>query len=435
MRNGGRKGIKTVVLPSGTSSNLNIISSSSGGGKFDKEDLYLELLTENWPRPVITIITQPVNTSVVVNNEVSFNVSASITQTTSLFYQWQKSTDNGVTWNNISNATSNTLTLNTTTAEDDNSQFRVLLSENLTGTTKISNEILLTVLQPVNLTYEYLIVAGGGGGGGSRNDGIGAGGGGAGGYRTNVPGQTSGGGAAAESLVSGPLTIGDSFAVTIGSGGAGNTDGYNSGTSGVNSSIAFPVSLTNGGTKTSTGGGGGGHWGPAGAVGKTGGSGGGGGNSAGGSGTTGQGYAGGASGGTSSYWGGGGGGAAGVGGVAGTNGGNGGPGRASPITGTSITRAGGGGGGIHNAGSQGSGGSGGGAGGGGYAGTVNTGGGGGGGSRSPPSGQPHFGGNGGSGVVIIRYSGSQKAIGGTVTSSGGYTIHTFTASGTFTITG
>ena len=41
-------------------------------------------------------------------------------------------------------------------------------------------------------------------------------------------------------------------------------------------------------------------------------------------------------------------------------------------------------------------------------------------------------GSGGSGIVIIRYLGSQRGTGGTVTSSGGYTIHTFTSSGTFT---
>jgi hypothetical protein len=33
--------------------------------------------------------------------------------------------------------------------------------------------------------------------------------------------------------------------------------------------------------------------------------------------------------------------------------------------------------------------------------------------------------------VIVRYAGSQRATGGTVTSSLGYTIHTFTTSGTF----
>ena len=56
------------------------------------------------------------------------------------------------------------------------------------------------------------------------------------------------------------------------------------------------------------------------------------------------------------------------------------------------------------------------------AGTANTGGGGGGGGTR--------GGNGGSGIVIISYAGSQKYTGGTVTSSGGNTIHSFTSSGT-----
>jgi hypothetical protein len=37
--------------------------------------------------------------------------------------------------------------------------------------------------------------------------------------------------------------------------------------------------------------------------------------------------------------------------------------------------------------------------------------------------------------VIISYEGSQAATGGTVTTSGGNTIHTFTSSGTFALTG
>jgi hypothetical protein len=43
------------------------------------------------------------------------------------------------------------------------------------------------------------------------------------------------------------------------------------------------------------------------------------------------------------------------------------------------------------------------------------------------------GGAGGSGIVIMRYLGTQMATGGTITSIGGYTIHTFTSNGTFTI--
>jgi hypothetical protein len=39
--------------------------------------------------------------------------------------------------------------------------------------------------------------------------------------------------------------------------------------------------------------------------------------------------------------------------------------------------------------------------------------------------------SGGSGVVIIRYLGSQRGTGGIVTSAGGYTYHTFNSSGTF----
>jgi hypothetical protein len=35
-------------------------------------------------------------------------------------------------------------------------------------------------------------------------------------------------------------------------------------------------------------------------------------------------------------------------------------------------------------------------------------------------------------VFIIRYPGSQRGTGGTVTSSGGYTYHTFTSAGTYT---
>jgi hypothetical protein len=59
-------------------------------------------------------------------------------------------------------------------------------------------------------------------------------------------------------------------------------------------------------------------------------------------------------------------------------------------------------------------------------GLANTGGGGGG-TRNGNSGA------GGSGIVIIRYRGPQRASGGTVTTTNGWTIHTFTASGTFTV--
>jgi hypothetical protein len=115
--------------------------------------------------------------------------------------------------------------------------------------------------------------------------------------------------------------------------------------------------------------------------------------------------------------------------------GAGGNGLAYSITGASVYYAGGGSGGRWGAGSVGAPGLGGGGTGGagsavGSAGTANTGGGGGGGAGSDA-----LGGAGGSGVVIISYpTGSITATGGTITTSGGNTIHRFTSSGTFIVT-
>jgi autotransporter-associated beta strand protein len=131
-----------------------------------------------------------------------------------------------------------------------------------------------------------------------------------------------------------------------------------------------------------------------------------------------------------------------------TMGGNGGIGTINSITGTSVYYGGGGGGGCNNnnllqaverAGQGGLGGGGRGANGdriNGVNGTANTGGGGGGGDW-----EATIGGNGGSGIAIIRYRGGSSATGGTITSgtgiAAGYTLHTFTNSGnnSFTLNG
>lgn len=133
----------------------------------------------------------------------------------------------------------------------------------------------------------------------------------------------------------------------------------------------------------------------------------------------------------SGTWGGGGGGAS-ESGEPGRNpttaaGGRGGNGRISCLTGIEVFYAGGGGGGTH-AGPGGIGGRGGGGFGNNAAGSggVNLGGGGGG--CGYGTGFP-----GGSGVVIIRYAGSQKALGGNVTNVSGYTVHTFNSSGNLII--
>ena len=270
-----------------------------------------------------------------------------------------------------------------------------------------------------NVPASYLVVAGGGGGGPNLTNTPGGGGGGAGGYRASTT----------------TLSTLNTYTVTVGAGGTGATTGSLAGSD----SVLSGTGIT---TITSTGGGRGGSWNPDA---KSGGNGGSGGGAAflgtAGSGNTpstspSQGSNGGEDDGDQA--GGGGGGASATGGNAsGGTGGSGGSGTASSITGSSVTYAGGGGGGGGNSGTgtAGSAGSGGGGAGGarnnnGSNGSANTGGGGGGGGGHA-SGGTYSGGSGGSGVVIISYtSATPKFVGGTLTTSGGNQIHTFTSSGT-----
>jgi len=264
---------------------------------------------------------------------------------------------------------------------------------------------------------EVLVVAGGGGGGSF------GGGAGAGGLIYNSAYQ---------------LTNAAAITVTIGGGGAGATTS-DTGVSGSNGSNSVFGSLTAIG-----GGGGGSRYGSPNYLSGPGGNGGSGGGSSmgdigpitlGGTATAGQGNNGGI-GFVGSYKHGGGGGAGQVGQNATiTNAGNGGNGQTFSISGTSTTYAGGGGGGIYiDGGTAGTGGTGGGGNGNGFGapgnGVANTGGGGGGGPYTFSYNNP--GGTGGSGIVIVRYPGLPAATGGTITYLNGYTVHTFTSSGTFT---
>ncbi len=243
-------------------------------------------------------------------------------------------------------------------------------------------------------SVDVLVVAGGGGGGGRYG-----GGGGAGGMRAATISVTAG-----------------SHSVVVGGGGSKGADGNSSSNPGGTSSIL---------TISSIGGGGGGSSAPD-STQDNGGSGGGGSpynpdGGTGGIGTSGQGYNGGlGTGAIGSYMheAGGGGGAGGQ-GVAGNPttgyGSSGGTGASNSYrTGSNITYAGGGGGGSHDpsiVGYRAPGGSGGGGASGsrgskslGINGTANLGGGGGGGSTDSSGATDTAGGNGGSGIVIIRYA-------------------------------
>lgn len=253
-----------------------------------------------------------------------------------------------------------------------------------------------------NYDVQVLMVAGGGAGGTSLHGG--------------------GGGAGGTTITSTTFVKGSSAkTVTIGAGASNGTS--NPAPNGSNTSFTGLTTVLGGGggcTRQATG--------------ATGGCGGGAGyEGAGGTGTSGQGFNGGLGVRSPDYRGGGGGGSAQAGWGGGSTGlGAGGQGKEFP-TGSGTRYGGGGGGscyGTSNVPVGGAGGGGNGARGDGSIiaqnGTANTGGGGGGRERNSNSG-----GAGGSGIVIVRYAGSQKGTGGTVATSGGYTTHTFTSSGTY----
>jgi len=268
---------------------------------------------------------------------------------------------------------------------------------------------------------EYLIVGGGGGGGSAMG----------------------GGGGAGQFIESSVNTVtAQSYTVTVGNGGAGGGTYGANGADGGDSSV-FSI--------TAVGGGGGGGVQSAGRSGGSGGGGGGGGNTASGTATAGNNGGSGTGSGAEAV-GGGGGGAGGVGGNGGgQRGGDGGAGLSSSITGASVAYAGGGGGGANNdSGSFSQNGNGDGSAGGGDGGwnpaatngadNSGSGGGGGGNIGTFP------GGAGGSGIVVVRYTGAQIAsVGGTQTSFTGdgtigengvlYQVSTFTSSGAFDLSG
>ena len=306
------------------------------------------------------------------------------------------------------------------------------------GNSKFSSDaiLLLDPSDPKNhLIYEVEVLVVAGGGGGGR---YGAGGGGGGVVHVQRYKVTPGG----------------SYNVTVGGGGAGHAgDAQQGGRAADGQDSIFD-------TITAIGGGGGGNYNQSGTIGNNygspGGSGGGSGSngndtgtqpsngqSPGGSGVPGQGHPGGSQSTGYATGGGGGGGAGGPGGNGKTGGisGEGGPGKLYHTAGTPNYYGGGGGGGAlngFNADVQVTGGKGG--GGQGIApsttltyiadGQDNLGGGGGGGSDNTIKSVARAG-DGGNGVVIVRYPGQQKAAGGHIFFQDGYTIHVFGGGGTF----
>ncbi len=92
-----------------------------------------------------TITTQPVNTTACEGSNATISVVAAGTPTPTI-YQWQVSTDLGVTWVNLTTGGSftPTLTLSNVTLAMNNNRYRVIIT-NSCGMTITSNAIILTV--------------------------------------------------------------------------------------------------------------------------------------------------------------------------------------------------------------------------------------------------------------------------------------------------
>lgn len=99
--------------------------------------------------PVIT--DQPDNTSVSVGAEASFTVAA--TGSGTLTYQWERSTDSGSNWSNISGATSTTYTIAETVEDEDGYQYRCKVTN--AGGTTTSSAATLTVTTTSYLLDDY----------------------------------------------------------------------------------------------------------------------------------------------------------------------------------------------------------------------------------------------------------------------------------------
>ena len=100
----------------------------------------------------VTITTQPIDVEICVGTQASFSVAANSTQ--AINYQWQKSTDGGLTFTNITGANAAMYVETNATSTMNNNRYRIVLTNATCATQNISNAAKLTVraLPTISLT-------------------------------------------------------------------------------------------------------------------------------------------------------------------------------------------------------------------------------------------------------------------------------------------
>jgi RHS repeat-associated protein len=383
MGSGGSGGSGIAVVSYHTDGSDGISSSSTGGTKTTSGSYTIHTFTSSGTLNLIpSYYTLSPNSNPVITLTGSSLINKIVGDTWTEPGYSASDTEDG----NLTSSVIVTGSVNTAVAGTYQLVYSVVDSQGAPAARKIRTVVVSLTNNNPSMMVKTLVVGGGGGGGASRW--YGGGGGGAGGYREN----------------NSFIVTAKSYSITVGSGGS--SGGYSGSSSNGQDSIFDTITAYGGG-----GGGDGGNSGSNARVGKDGGSGGGAsggytpGNSLGGLGNQGG------NGGNNNTNAGGGSGGGGAGGNGGSNSATPGIGISNSITGSSIVYAKGGSGNAAQDGLYGEGGNGSGSG-----------------ADS----------NGNDGVVIIAYHTdgsddlSPTSTGGTITTSGGYTIHTFTNSGTFT---
>lgn len=98
------------------------------------------------PLPTITIGTQPTDATAIEGETAAFTVAATVTNSATLSYQWQKQEGGVGSWANIVGATSATYTTGALTVADDNGdKYRVVVSATLGAAPVTSSAVTLTV--------------------------------------------------------------------------------------------------------------------------------------------------------------------------------------------------------------------------------------------------------------------------------------------------
>jgi hypothetical protein len=96
------------------------------------------------------VSAQPQNATICVGGNNTFSVTAT---GTALTYQWQVSTDGGLTWTNITGANSSTYTATGATAAMNNNRYRVVVT-GVCAPVSNSNAAILTVITPAAVTSQ-----------------------------------------------------------------------------------------------------------------------------------------------------------------------------------------------------------------------------------------------------------------------------------------